>query len=421
MAGFIFLAIYIAVIFIRPQEIGNPNATFPIVKYLTLTTMGLWLMFHKEKVFSPQLKALFLFCIVMSFSSVLNGWAGGAITVLTKFIPAAILPMIIVSNLITTLKRQHIIMTICLIAALCMVHNGYYQLQHPEGIGWTGTSSVGANRITYLGNFGDPNDLGMFLVMTLPFAVYFRANSGAVFKHIATGVIISILYGVLITNSRGALLGVLSLVALYFLLKWGWKKTMSVGVLSLPVLGVVMSQFRTIEQGESANGRVEAWYQGFQMLKSGPFFGVGQGNFTEFNSHTAHNSYILVLSELGIFGYILWCVVLFTTIYMLYKIMVFGKNHPDIKSLSLTAQREIMLSKTLIFSMAGFMTTAFFLSRSYSILFFVFCGIGIASYYRAIKIIPEVEITDFKPFLQKVCKFSLYSVVFLYIITRILL
>jgi len=421
MAAFVFLAIYIAVIFIRPQEIGNPNATLPIVKYLTLATFGIWLIFHKEKVFSPQLKALFLFSLVIALSSIFNGWAGGAVSVLSKFIPAAILPLIIVSNLITTIKRQHIIMAICLIAALFMVHNGHTQHLHPEGIGWSGTRTVEGTRITYLGIFGDPNDLGMFLVMTLPFAVYFRANSGSILKLISTAAIFAILYGVFITNSRGALLGVLSLVGLFYLFKWGWKKTLTIGVLILPLITIIMSKFRKIEQGESANGRVEAWYQGFQMLKTGPFFGVGQGNFTEYNHHTAHNSYILVLAELGIFGYMLWCTVLFTTIYMLYKIMDYGENHPDIKSLSIIAQREIMMSKTLIFSMAGFMTTAFFLSRSYTILFFVFCGIGIASYYRTIKILPEVEISNFKPFIKTVCKYSLYSVFFLYLVTRILL
>ena len=53
---------------------------------------------------------------------------------------------------------------------------------------------------------------------------------------------------------------------------------------------------------ESANGRLDAWYAGFQMFKDNPLFGVGQGMFTDYHYLTAHNSYMLVLSELGFFG-----------------------------------------------------------------------------------------------------------------------
>ena len=53
---------------------------------------------------------------------------------------------------------------------------------------------------------------------------------------------------------------------------------------------------------DSAYGRVEAWYEGIQMFKSSPVFGVGKGMFTDFNNLTAHNSYMLVLAELGFVG-----------------------------------------------------------------------------------------------------------------------
>jgi putative inorganic carbon (HCO3(-)) transporter len=419
--AFTLLAFYIAAIFTRLHEVNSPDSDSHLIRNLIILTFAFYAFFQKDKVLSIQVKALFALCAVISLSSVFNGWTGGAIHLMVEFLPTAFLPLVVVSGLITSVNKQHTIMAICLIAALFMVHNGYTQHISPDNIGWTGTKSVEGLRITYMGIFGDPNDLGMFLVMTLPFAFYFRSFGGFFVKHISSLIVIALLYGVYMTNSRGALLGILSLLSFHFYLEKGLKQTVITGVFIIPLVSIIMSKFRAIEQGASANGRVEAWYQGFQMLKMGPLFGVGKGNFTEYNQHTAHNSFILVLAELGTLGYMAWSVILGTSLYTLYRITSYGKKHPDIKSLSLTAQREIAIGKTLLFSMLGFMTTTFFLSRSYTILFFVFCGMAVASYTRASKVIPEITIDSSLYVTIQICKYSLLSIIFLYLVTKVLI
>ena len=80
-----------------------------------------------------------------------------------KLFISAIIPLFLFSTCITTIKRQHILMVVCLIAALLMVHNGHVQQTAYQGFGWAlnshsvGYIDLGERRITYLGFFNDPN------------------------------------------------------------------------------------------------------------------------------------------------------------------------------------------------------------------------------------------------------------------------
>lgn len=421
MFTFLMLCCYLAAIFIRPHEIGNILSESKIIRTMIIITFISWVIFQKEKAFTIQIKVLFAFCGAIAISSVTNGWAGGAVSLLISFIPAAVLPMLMCSNIINTHKRQLVVMFICLIAAMLMIHNGYSQHLHPDGLGWAGTKSVENGRITYMGIFNDPNDLGMFLVMTLPFAFYFKKHGGGLLKIVSIAMIVAIFYGVVLTNSRGSLLGLLTLASFYVFLKKGIKKTALIALVVTPFAVAIMSFFRTIEQGESAQGRVDAWYQGFLMFFSNPFLGVGQGNFTEYNSHTAHNSYVLVLGELGFVGYTLWLVILSLCVVSLYRAVKWFDNHEAKNELSAAIINEISINRALLFSFVGFMSTAFFLSRSYTILFFIFCGMAIACNQRTIKLIPELTVTSHRKLINKIIKLSVVSIVVLYVIVKILL
>ena len=394
---------------------------YPIVRNLIVVTFFSYLFFQRDKFLAPQTKAHFWLCLVIMLSALFNDGLGQSLASIVQFLPAGLLPFIVVSGLLTTRKRQEVVMVVCIIAALCMVHNGYTQFNSPDDIGWSGTKTVEGKRITYMGIFGDPNDLGMFLVMSLPFAFYFGTFGGKLTKLCALFVIGALLYGVYLTNSRGAMLGVMSLCGLYIYFRYGFTKTLSLGAIAAPVALFVMSKFRTIEQGESANGRIAAWYEGFQMLKMNPIFGVGQGNFTEYNYHTAHNSFILVMAELGLSGYFAWSCILGLSLFMLFKTVKHFDLYEHQKSFSSDFIREVAINKTLLFSMLGFMATGFFLSRSYTILFFVFCGMATACYYRAIKLEPELCVSSFTPVVITIGKYCLMSIIFLFTVTKLLL
>ena len=56
------------------------------------------------------------------------------------------------------------------------------------------------------------------------------------------------------------------------------------------------------------DSRVAAWVTGLGIFKAHPVFGIGIDNFSDYNEtgNTAHNSYVLCLAELGMFGYFFW-------------------------------------------------------------------------------------------------------------------
>ncbi|MEQ1637587.1 MAG: O-antigen ligase family protein [Methylococcales bacterium] len=267
--------------------------------------------------------------------------------------------------------------------------------------------------------------------MMLPIAVYFTARAKALQKLFWFLATLALLYGVFLTNSRGAFLGALSLLGLWALQKYGVKKTMVTAFFMLPVLSIVASKFRTIDaEEESAAGRVEAWYEGFQMLIQNPLFGVGMENFTEHHFLTAHNSYVLILAELGIVGFTTWMSFFLLTFLMLYQLvfynsLFFKKTLPDTQFtgevLSPEIVEELLLAKVSLFSLLGFVSTAFFLSRSYSFLPYIYSGLGVSSYYRGLSLIPTLTPVTFSPLFFRLVSISCAYIFFLYLIVKLLL
>lgn len=379
--AFVSLLFYLVFVLVRPQEFWPPLNGVPVVM-LSLIVAAIAMMAQKERRFdAPQVKLLFFMTAVIFLAAIWNGWAGGAIPDAQKFLTTAVLPMIIVSNAIQTAKQQRIAMIFMVIAACIMVDNGIDQKASEDGYGWAGSFLIDNGRITYLGILNDPNDLGMYLVMTLPITIYLFKTTKNILRYTYLGATGMLLWGVWLTNSRGSLLGSLCLLAFWGLNKFGVKKSIFAAIPAGPAAMIIMSKFRTIDaEEESAEGRLEAWYDGFQMLKGSPLFGVGFGGFTDHHHLTAHNSFVLVFSELGLLGYFCWFSFLFLTVICLLSVWNdhFGQHIECNRS-----QENRMISRTFTYSMVGYFVTCFFLSRSYTPVLYLFGGMAIASYYRA--------------------------------------
>ena len=145
---------------------------------------------------------------------------------------------------------------------------------------------------------------------------------------------------------------------------------------------------------DRANGRLEAWYAGIQMLIGNPVFGVGKGNFMDHHGLVAHNSYIHVAGEMGVPGYSLWGGMIVLSMFAAYRIK---KEFNDWDSTEINQETkeeytaEVKMNQAIFYSMIGFMITAFFLSRQFTLLLFVFLGMLTASHIRLIKIRPELK------------------------------
>ncbi|GLX78194.1 hypothetical protein tinsulaeT_15340 [Thalassotalea insulae] len=401
--AFFFLVLYTIFVLVRPHEFSYETSNWIIIKVLALTTILLTVLTLRPINLMPQHYLLFSLIPLIIASGLLNGWLSGGLYQANIMIVSSAIPFFLFSNCVTSIQRQHIIMYLCLIAALIMIYNGHLQFssyngEYGTGIG--GSRSVGSVarqeiRITYFGFFSDPNDLGMFLVMNFPFALYFLHQGNFLKKMIMLGVITAIFYGVYMTGSRGTLLGIIGIVGVYFLFTKAGTKLIIFSIVVAPLVATLLASFGGMSSSESsAHGRLDAWYVGVHMLLSNPIFGIGMGNFIEEHNLVAHNSYIHIAAELGVLGYSIWGGVLILSMLVGFLLM---KKYSTLDDDSASEQRqkeyqqELTINKTIFFSMVGFMITAFFLSRSYSLLLFIFLGLLTASHLRILKIRPELK------------------------------
>lgn len=423
--AFILLFLYTAAVLIRPHEMFEESRTWIIIKVFAILCFIAALIGQRPLKLYPQHWMLFALTPLIVMSGFLNGSGMTGVDEAIQLFVSSIIPLFLYSTCVTTIKRQHALMFVCLFTALIMVHNGHVQQTAFMGNGWAlythsvGYIDLGERRITYLGFFSDPNDLGMFLVMCLPFTVYFYNKGKAFTKVIMLCILATLLYGIYLTGSRGTMLGTGSLVGVYFLVTYAGPRLFIAAMVLAPIAATVAASLQQ-NIDASANGRLEAWYHGIQMMLANPIFGVGKGRFFEEHGLVAHNSYVHIVGELGIPGYSLWGGALIFTVIVGYsfikynnkqKLLSESKNSSidvklssnlietkkekslrlDIENKKTTLKNEYAVNQTLFFSMVGFMVTAFFLSRTYTLLLFIFIGMSLASHIRLVKLEPKLE------------------------------
>jgi O-antigen ligase len=129
---------------------------------------------------------------------------------------------------------------------------------------------------------------------------------------------------------------------------------------------------RSGEEAESSSlERIGCMYEGMSMFRAYPIIGVGQGQFVEHHTQTAHNSYVLACAELGFIGMVIWIAVLYISM----KIPV-----QALRRLAGMPGTEAEVARTwalsLIASLIGMFIGIFFLSFCYHPLLWTFIGLS---------------------------------------------
>tara|TARA_R110001583_G_scaffold185149_1_gene345107 strand:- start:13637 stop:14953 length:1317 start_codon:yes stop_codon:yes gene_type:complete len=417
--AFVLTLLFSLIVIIRPQEIFTPLNGIPFIAVLSILILVIILLAHRPIQIVPQHIALLIICPHVVISGILNGWPGEGVAEAQVYLVSCVIPLFIFSTVYSSKSRQIVFMWFSLFAAMVMVHNGYTQQQSPSGYGWTGTSHVeAAHRITYLGILKDPNDLGLFFMMNIPFSIYFIKHAKFLGKLISLSLLGGLLYGIYMTNSRGAMLALAGMTALYLLITYGGTKAIILGLTLSPPAIFVASIFRTVSSQEaSAMGRLWAWWDGLEMLKANPIFGVGSNNFIDYHGKVAHNTYIQVAAEIGLVGYLLWMTLLLLTLYMGFSVISKIKNI-DKEKLTETMKIEGALCTTCFYSLCGFSMSAFFLTRNFFIIFYMVAGMAIASYFRFIKENNGQSLFEYKTVIKNVVFIALSVLIFIYIILK---
>jgi O-antigen ligase len=375
--AFFFLLLYITAIYIRPQEWVPVFYAWPLIDILAILT-AFSLLFkisqtRKLLLTTPQCLLLFGFLASIVLSHLSHTYFWGAYDSFLKFSRLVIMFLLFI-NVLDSERKLKIILWFIVILTVTIAIQGIYQFQ--SGFGWAGQPLTESRRITWIGVFNDANDLALALVMAIGFLMAFVfGKTKILYKIISFSLFALLLYSLYLTNSRGGYMALAGTIMFYFLRRFKNKIIgIPIGVvlvLTLFILGPSRLSMMSASE-ESASGRIDAWYQGVQMLKSSPLFGVGYGMFTADYPRTAHNSYVLVAAEEGLVGLFFWIAL----IYSCFKgLDILKKKKPKL----------INYSAGIEASLFGFLSASFFLSRSYQAILYVMLALASSFIYTFLK------------------------------------
>jgi O-antigen ligase len=181
-----------------------------------------------------------------------------------------------------------------------------------EHIGLFGTTSVGGGRVRYRGVLQDPNELALAGGIGLPLGFAFgqvRRKKALGRRTLPALAFVLVLVCAVLTASRGGQLVFSVVLGAYFLNRFGPAGLTFGAILATPLL---LFGGRSGEEASSSTlERIDCWAEALSIWRSHPLLGVGLGQFGEYNYMTAHNSYLLALSELGLPGMILFSIIVY--------------------------------------------------------------------------------------------------------------
>ncbi|MFA6410914.1 MAG: O-antigen ligase family protein [Candidatus Buchananbacteria bacterium] len=198
------------------------------------------------------------------------------------------------------------------------------------------------------GSLPHPNILGGFLTVSLLFLIYLALQAKTQSQRIfVLASLLAIIPGLFFTFSRSAwLAAIFSFIVLAF---WLWQKKdyflnqtflkvfflmfLMVVILAINLQNPLLVRFQGEQKTEVASIQLRMTFteQAWQLTKDSPLLGQGIGNYTlgvyqkinpawpGYYYQPVHNIYILALAELGIFGALVFYLILFYLISALIK------------------------------------------------------------------------------------------------------
>jgi hypothetical protein len=262
-----------------------------------------------------------------------------------------------------------------------------------ERVGLLRTIST-QGRVRWRGQLDDPNELAVIIGALLPFVFMFGSkgsdadatHSG---KRLLTLLLLGLfllvsLWAVVLTQSRGGQVVVCIAIMSMLVRRYGWWAVVAGAVMTAPL--VALSWRSGAEAASSSTERAEILAEGLQLLKVHPVIGIGVAQFVKENpmSMAAHNSYLLIATELGVPGLLIWCGLVWMT--MKVPITIVRRPPPGL------APSILLFAEALAASMLALLAGVFFLSFIYKTIFFVWLALPGALYIAVRAAHPEFEV-----------------------------
>jgi putative inorganic carbon (hco3(-)) transporter len=289
-------------------------------------------------------------------------------------------------------RREHVnwlVITLVFGTAIAAAYGLVSPPSHPPAI-----DTADAARAT--GTIGDANQFAAVLVAGLSLALSLALAPVTNF-YIRAGALLTAVMCVMaifLTLSRGGLVALA--VAMFASVAMGGRWRRVIGSLALLVLLgsiVYFTSFASVPAQQristisGGTGRTDLWTVGWRMVQAKPVAGIGTGNFQTSSIHyllrpgatqradfivdtpkVAHNTYLQILAELGIVGFVLFAVIVTYALVCIARAARAFARSGDL-------QMEI-LARGLFIGLIGLMTADFFISEMYSKLLWLLLATG---------------------------------------------
>ena len=256
------------------------------------------------------------------------------------------------------------------------------------------------------GSLGNSNDLAGALLMGLPFLLYVvldKKRSALVrLSFLAlTGILLLVVFK---TGSRSGLLAMAFMAILFFFKIGAGNKakllvacTVVAAILPLVAGNTLMARYKTMFKTSitenmsddaasavmSTRARRQLVINAIELTIRHPVFGVGLGNFSDQSAaleiskgnkplwFTSHDIYLLVSSETGVIGILLYLATIFFTFGTLLRIGRTTKHNPNLESIG-------NMSFCLFMSLAAFAACGLFSTNAYTAQLPLLAGLTVA-------------------------------------------
>lgn len=293
-----------------------------------------------------------------------------------KLMAITLVMYLIATNVVNSIKRLESLLWMLLLVHIYFSIHGIYNFAI---IGYT---SAGQNTSGVVGSsfIGDENDFALALNTMIPFAYFMATWVKKMWKKlVSASALFLLVLGVASSFSRGGWVGLVAVIIFCIL---NSRRKLSAlaytGLLATALLAFAPSSYWTemetiSDTSEStANARLEYWETAIRMYADHPVFGVGAGNggvwmpayFTGAGDanrqwgRAFHGTIPQMLAETGTVGAVCYFAMLILAIGYLLKVKRRYKR-PD------SNQLPVVLAKSLLGGIVGYMACAIFLSTVY--------------------------------------------------------
>ena len=301
---------------------------------LVLVSFGsLVLVFGRERerrlAYFPVNKFLYAFAFIFAYATVTSVTFQGSLYVGMISI-CFMLFAVVMMNSIRSWDQVRAVTGLLVLGGVAVSLYGFYQFLNQQNYTsvWTDTSLFSFDFRVY-STFANPNVLGEYFLLVVPMAAAMLLTSKSwkarIFWAICGAIMMLCL---LLTYSRGCYLGILFAAALFLvMLDRRFILLGVVGLILAPVIlpDTIIERFLSIGNMEdtSTSYRWSIYMGSLAMLKDYWFSGVGPGTeaFNQvypayaYHSTTAqhsHNLFLQLTSDTGIFGLLMFCLVVFS-------------------------------------------------------------------------------------------------------------